>query len=138
MRIGATKYILALKPYQGGNASLWRLHALNNIDKHRLMVTLGTGMGQFNIGQHLRQTRRNKPPQFVTDLYFNPAKTFLVEPGQLLLIDPPDTEINEGPEVRPQVAFNEAGVCEGEPLVTELKTLSDWVQGIVVDCRRFL
>src|SRR5215469_3590061 len=28
----------ALKPYQGGNAALWPLHSLNNIDKHRLLL----------------------------------------------------------------------------------------------------
>jgi hypothetical protein len=31
----------AAKPYKGGNERLWRLHRLNNIDKHRLLITVG-------------------------------------------------------------------------------------------------
>jgi hypothetical protein len=30
----------ALKPYKGGNDALWRLHDLDNIDKHRSLFTL--------------------------------------------------------------------------------------------------
>ena len=35
----AIKRIDALKPYKGGNDVLWRLSRLNNIDKHRLLLT---------------------------------------------------------------------------------------------------
>jgi len=138
MRIGAIKYILRLKPYPGGNNSLWRLHALNNIDKHRLLVAFDTGMGGIGIGQHLRETRKGKPLQFATDLFIAPAQAFLVKVGQVVLVDPPDAEINENPDVRPQIAFYEVGICEAEPLVAQLTTLRHWVFGVVLDCRRFL
>lgn len=35
----AVKRMDALKPYKGGNDTLWRLSRLNNIDKHRLLIT---------------------------------------------------------------------------------------------------
>src|SRR5258705_31662 len=31
----------ATKPYKGGDDRLWALHRLNNIDKHRLLLTAG-------------------------------------------------------------------------------------------------
>jgi hypothetical protein len=35
----AVKRIDALKPYKGGNDLLWQLSRLNNVDKHRLLLT---------------------------------------------------------------------------------------------------
>ena len=42
----------ATKPYKGGNDTLWRLHRLNIIDKHRLLLTVGTAFSAVNIGPH--------------------------------------------------------------------------------------
>ena len=42
MRQDAIDAMDALKPYKGGNDTLWRLHRLNAIDKHRFLVTIGT------------------------------------------------------------------------------------------------
>lgn len=39
----AAAAIDALKPYSGGNDPLWRLHCLNNIDKHRLIFVCSFG-----------------------------------------------------------------------------------------------
>lgn len=36
----ATEAIDRLKPYKGGNDALWRIHELDNIDKHRALFTL--------------------------------------------------------------------------------------------------
>jgi hypothetical protein len=35
------KFIDALKPYKGGNESLWKIHELDNIDKHRTLFSYG-------------------------------------------------------------------------------------------------
>jgi hypothetical protein len=40
MRDDAKEAIDRLKPYRGGNDLLWKLHSLNNIDKHRLLFTV--------------------------------------------------------------------------------------------------
>jgi hypothetical protein len=37
----AIQFIDTLKPYKGGNDALWRLHELNNIDKHRRLIPSG-------------------------------------------------------------------------------------------------
>lgn len=36
----AVKHIDNLKPYKGGNQFLWRIHELDNIDKHRTLFTV--------------------------------------------------------------------------------------------------
>jgi hypothetical protein len=41
MRQDAVNAIAAIRPYKGGNDTLWRLHKLNNIDKHRYLVIVG-------------------------------------------------------------------------------------------------
>lgn len=40
MRPLAIKHIDNLKPYKGGNEPLWRVHELDNIDKHRTLFTV--------------------------------------------------------------------------------------------------
>jgi hypothetical protein len=39
MRDAAIERIERLKPYKGGNDPLWRIHELDNIDKHRTLLT---------------------------------------------------------------------------------------------------
>jgi len=41
MRQEAIEAIDALKPYKGGNDDLWRIHELDNTDKHRGLFTVG-------------------------------------------------------------------------------------------------
>jgi hypothetical protein len=40
MRPEAIEAIDRLKPYKGGNDALWRIHELDNIDKHRALFTM--------------------------------------------------------------------------------------------------
>lgn len=41
MRPEAIQAIDRLKPYKSGNDALWRIHELDNIDKHRALFTIG-------------------------------------------------------------------------------------------------
>ena len=41
MSAAAIKHLDSLKPYKGGNEALWRVHELDNIDKHRTLFTIG-------------------------------------------------------------------------------------------------
>jgi len=48
------------EPYQGGKGhSLWVLHKLNNIDKHRLLITVGSAYRSFNVGAVIQQASRS-------------------------------------------------------------------------------
>ncbi len=60
---GAMHYIDALKPYQGGNYRLWKLHETNNIDKHRRLISVGNDIlceGEGFDGHYLLRDRN--PP----------------------------------------------------------------------------
>jgi hypothetical protein len=49
-RQAAIDAIDQIKPFKGGNDVLWRLHELNNIDKHRLLITVGGACNTINLG----------------------------------------------------------------------------------------
>src|SRR5438128_8008029 len=44
----------AIKPYKGGNDLLWMLYRLNNVEKHRLLFTVGSMFQSVNIGAHMQ------------------------------------------------------------------------------------
>lgn len=41
----------ALRPYRGGDDVLWELHALNNVEKHRLLLAVGAQAAGIHLGQ---------------------------------------------------------------------------------------
>src|SRR3990172_3595613 len=53
MRQEAIDAIDGIKPYKGGNDTLWQLHSLNRIDKHRLILTAGSAFESVDIGAEL-------------------------------------------------------------------------------------
>jgi len=58
----AISAIDALKPFQGGNDVLRRLHKLNNVDKHRVLITAGSAFRNINLGSHIvREMQRRQP-----------------------------------------------------------------------------
>jgi len=48
----------ALEPYRGGNDALWKLHKLDNVDKHRTLITAGSAFRSLNIGAHISDAAR--------------------------------------------------------------------------------
>jgi len=55
MRKDAIDAISALEPYPGGKgADLFTFHRMNNIDKHRLIITVGSTYRSFDIGPRMQ------------------------------------------------------------------------------------
>ncbi|MBX3347405.1 MAG: hypothetical protein KF747_01555 [Nitrospira sp.] len=113
----------AIKPYKGGNDSLWMLYRLNNIEKHRLLLTVGSQAAGINLGQLMTGYLRNTFPEGAVkafesmDIYLNPAdKGFPLQPGFELYIGAPDEQPNPKQQFRFDVVVNEPGICEGKPL----------------------
>ena len=52
MRKDAIDAINAVKPYKGGNDTLWILHKLNNVDKHRFVIMVGSAFRSMDLGAH--------------------------------------------------------------------------------------
>lgn len=142
---GATPAAIAavdgLSPYKGGNDELWLLHKLNNVDKHRVLITAGSAFQSLNIGAHLSREMQkhlstspmadkfaNMP---ALDLFLRPAdRMFPLKAGDELFIDGPDAEPNEKLEFRFEVSFGEEGVAFGVPIVETLASLVKLVEGI--------
>ncbi|MGA2859964.1 MAG: hypothetical protein ABSE40_24100 [Candidatus Sulfotelmatobacter sp.] len=139
----ARKIVTELKPYKGGNETLWKLHELNRTDKHRLLVASGTALRGFNMNRHLANIRHGGPTMVVRngqnfvvriaeDVYIPPrVKVFPLKAGDVLLIDPPDTKIDEDIDFRFEVAFNEPEISEGDSILETLKECLGLVREIV-------
>lgn len=137
----------AIKPYKGGNDTLWLLHKLNNIDKHRLVITVGAAFSEFNIGQHLgavkvRELLESKgiplPPQF-PDVYMRTRdRMFPLKAGDELFIDAPDAKENEDIKFLCDIAFGEPGISEGESIIETVQGMADLVTQIVFDFKALL
>lgn len=148
IRPDAIKAIDAIKPYGGGNDTLWCLHRLDNVDKHRLLITIGSAYRSVNIGPHMHRMMMrtwndagfadaDKIPML--DVFLNPAdRMFPLKAGDELFIDAPDAEVNEQMQFRFEVAFGEPQVVEGEPLIETLHQMIDLVDNIVLSFRPFL
>jgi len=150
MRQNAIDAINAVKPYKGGNDTLWRLHKLNNVDKHRLLITVGSRFGSVNITPTLQRemerawaehpTSRNLIGKDVfPPVFLNPAdRLFPLKAGDELFVDAPDAEVNEKMQFRLGVAFSEPQVAEGEPLLETLQHMADMVDNLVTSFRLLL
>jgi len=135
MHKDAIKAIDALKPYQGGNETLWRIHKLNNIDKHRLLVTVGSQMRSFDVGAHLAPLVKDEPgwgDAIIPSLFLRPADPmFPLEAGDELFIDAPDAEPNKKMQFRFDVALSEPQVLEGEPILEALHQMVDLTDNLI-------
>jgi hypothetical protein len=138
----AIKAIDAVEPYQGGKGEiLWRIHRLNNIDKHRLIFTCGIAPGQFNFGRHIGVERLTELieahgisalPQF-PDAYVDFPSRRMLKVGDELFIDKADAEINEDIQFLLDIAFNEPGIAEGESIIETLQSAADFVDDLISD-----
>jgi hypothetical protein len=124
-----------VKPYKGGNDLLWSLYRLNNIEKHRLLITVGSMFQSMDLGAHMGGMMKKAFPgqDFpAISLFFKPADVlFPLKEGDELFIDAPDGEVNEHMQFRFSVALNEPGIIEGEPLLETVHQLTALVEGIV-------
>lgn len=125
----AKKAIDDLKPYKGGNDLLWRLHKLNNLDKHRLLIAVGTSIAAIDAFSHWAK----RVPQFAA--FARHAFQFIPEDKMCPLkagdVVFEDTQLNEGMKVTFHIAFGEPHVSNGEPMIFTLHEMAKLVRGIV-------
>ncbi len=144
MRQDAVKAIDALQPYKGGNDSLWQLVKLDNTDKHRLLLTVGSRFESVNIGSILHrlfeQTASDVGLDVPTfDLFIKPAdRLFPLKVGDELFIDAPGAEVDPKMQFRFDVGFAEPQVIEDAHLTETVRHMTDLVDSIVVSFRPLL
>jgi hypothetical protein len=136
MRKEAVEAIDAVKPYMGGNDTLWRIHRLNRIDKHRLLVTLVSQFYGFDVGAYMQTDMRKAFGGEVHSLpqasaYLRPANRGALKTGDELLVDAADAEVNTEMDFRFTVAISEPGIIENEPLLEALHQMADLVTNLI-------
>jgi hypothetical protein len=146
MRQDAIDAIDTIKPYKGGDETLWRLHALNNLDKHRLLITAVTSYKfhsltpsqRARIIEGFKGSRPNDPVPNLRGIFTEPtARNMFVKAGDILLTIP-ESEIEDDLMFRMIIAFGEPGIVEGEPVIETLKAMAERVDNIISDFAIFL
>jgi hypothetical protein len=150
MRTDAKDAIRALEPYNGGKGhDFWVLNELNNIDKHRLLVTVGYSFRRVDIMPTLladfqASITKNTGPQWEglaakardhehLQLFLTPGnKLCPLKEGDQLLIDRPDAEPNQKISFLLDVAIHEPGVIESKPLLETVQYFTDLVANTVL------
>ena len=134
----AISAIDALTPYRGANDTLWRLHKLNNVDKHRVLITAGSAFRSINVGSHLFREMQRQDPRLAgidasqLSAFFRPAdRMFPLKAGDELFIDGPDAVVNDQLQFRFDVAIGEPGIIVGESVLEAVKPMVDLVDQIV-------
>ena len=143
MRQDAIDAIDATKPYKGGNDTLWILHRLNNVDKHRFVIMVGSAFRSLDIGAHAFELFKSSFPQYAGAptphaFFLTADRMFPLKVGGELFIDGPNAEENREMQFRFEVAFGESGIIEGAPLVETLQGMGEVVDRLVTDFDRLL
>jgi hypothetical protein len=135
----------SLEPYRGGKGhKLWVLQELNNIDKHRLLVTVGSIFQSVNIGALMTsELRKVGVPMGMevpkVDLYLKPQdKLFPLKVGDALFIDGPDAVENKEMDFRFNIALSEPNVIEDAALLDTLNDLCDFVGAAILQFKSYL
>jgi hypothetical protein len=118
----AIKVFDLIEPYGGGHGQmLWVLHALNNADKHRLLVSVGS-----NIARTVQMTLSPTPRMF-SALLLAPG----LQEGLVLGEVEGNTEPDNHIKFTFDIAFGEPEILEGEYVVPTLTYLAGMVETIV-------
>jgi hypothetical protein len=152
MTAAARAAIDNVQPYKGGNDRIWQLHKLNIIDKHRLLITVGSMFESVDLGGHLfrRMSREltaangalaEELGSATLQAFFKPAdRMFPLKAGLPLFTDGPDAVVDSQLEFRFAVALGEAeaDVDGGEPIVETLQEMAAVVDKVVSDFKTHL
>lgn len=143
MRKNAVDVIDAIKPYKGGNDTLWRLHGLGNIDKHRLLMTVGLAYRFQSVTPKVlaylskawsgRAGAWPTPEAAPSSLIEYERRHSPLSVGDVLFIDTLDGELNEQSEFSFDVAFGEGKIASGLLLLETLKQMVDTVDNVICE-----
>jgi hypothetical protein len=133
--------ISAIKPYKGGDDVLWRLHRLNNVDKHRLLFTTNGNIRAMDMGRPMPRPNIADDEGFVNFMGGNwvgvPNCPFPLKKGDVIFRDVPDAELNQNVKFFGEIALNEPQVSVAEPMILvlsrSLRRVRQVVEKFVVD-----
>jgi hypothetical protein len=139
--------VRAMDPYKGGNDTLWLLHSLNNIDKHRILLIVGSAHRNliFDFAQAF-------PPKLAAEAGFDLSNVSMPIPLQPVDRRWPlqnGTELfrvlaaareSHGfiPRFTFEIAFGDSTEVEGKPILETLDQLIQSVEYAVLELAPFL
>lgn len=115
----AIKFIDSLKPYKGGNDALWRIHELNNIDKHRTLFTYAEDC-------------------FLTADWLPSEWPFNLKASNPNFAGAFDPDVEKDMEFELEKALSDPQIAEGNSLLPSLHQLVDFVDGLILKFKPFL
>lgn len=115
----AIKVIDALKPYKGGNDALWKIHELNNIDKHRTLFTYAHDC-------------------FLTADWLNDPMPFNLKASNPNFTGAFDSEVEQDMDAEFYEAVSHAQVTQGDSLLPTLHQLVNFVDNLIWTFKPFL
>jgi hypothetical protein len=128
----------AIQPYGGGNDVLWHLHALNNVDKHRLILTAGSAVRSVDFGAYATQKAPKESPLSLANLSFflKPADNdYPLKVGTIVFTDIGLAVI--ALPVKFEIVLYEKGVVEGKPLLETVQAMITAVEKVIADLTPF-
>lgn len=145
IRPDALKALSALEAYKGGKGhDLWILNRLNNIDKHRLLLTLMSAGGAVRLGNMLCENVVTIGEVFDDDIaaldefsrnfIIFPAEPYVLKLGEKLM-PISDLESQKDPELIVYISINEPDVIKSGLLPDLIQKHADLVGGIVESFR---
>lgn len=133
MSQAAQDRIELLQPYHGRCDALWVIDELNNIDKHRLLLPLGTA--HTDVILDYRDMFPNvREPMLYTVLPSGPSfaeRSFPLKNGAEIyrvLARHRDTYINQKPQFTLTVTLGEPEIVKGKPIIPTLLELAQAVE----------
>lgn len=126
----------ALEPYKGGKGNdLWVLHTLNNVDKHRFLILVGSAFRSVNIGAYASRSMSKligKELPVLNAFFMGADAQFPLKVGDEIFSFAAGVEPDEHMEFRFDVALCQPQVIEAKSVSEALHQLMTLVEGIVV------
>jgi len=135
----AIKRIDALKPYKGGNDRLWQLARLNNVDKHRLLLTTAMRFKdrtttKFDYWRMRATIGKGGDPGGILQLVTRTNFGGPVEPlkvGDIVHVKPGVVKLKGEMKFAFDVAIDEPKIIECRSLFETLYEMHQLVKGII-------
>lgn len=132
------EYIKLIEPYQGGRGHpLWQLHKLDIRDKHHLLIPTFSSFEQLDVTYADLVPNDWDLPNHIRSMGFGirPGSRCGLEDGAILFATD-NAKMN--PKYDIDVALDEPGVIECQPLFSAAQRLIDFVAGTLKPLYRFL
>lgn len=117
-----------LQPYKGGNDAIWRIHRIDVVDKHHVLIPAGAVVEAVMVPDGIRFDGAGR--RILPNLLPGYSRVPAVDRAELVRLPPDEHEVNVHPEGICEITFAEPEVVAGEPMIPTLSQLANYVEGV--------